>query len=64
MGPLQGVRVVDMTTTVARSAGQILAGLGADVVRLGRGDAGPALGTHGSLFDWWFDGGVPDRCAT
>ena len=58
MGPLQGVRVVDLTTNVARSAGQLLASLGADVVRLRRGDPGPDLGAHGPLLDWWFDAGT------
>ena len=58
MGPLDGVRVVDLTVGVARSAGQLLAGLGADVVRLGRGDASPDLAGHGPLLDWWFDAGA------
>jgi benzylsuccinate CoA-transferase BbsE subunit len=58
MGPLKGVRVVDLTIDVARSAGQLLAGLGADVVRLHRGDPGPELGRHGPLLDWWFDAGT------
>jgi len=58
VGPLQGVRVVDATTGPARSTGQVLAGLGADVVRTARGEPGPDLAGHGGLLDWWFDSGT------
>ncbi|MCP5025786.1 MAG: CoA transferase [Actinomycetia bacterium] len=58
MGPLEGVRVVDVTHGPGRSAGHLLAGLGADVVRFGRGDPGPAMGSSGPLLEWWFDAGT------
>lgn len=58
MGPLEGVRVVDLTEGPGRTAGHLLAGLGADVLRLGHGDPGPLLGSSGPLLDWWFDAGT------
>lgn len=58
-GPLRGVRVLDLTGNEARFATKILAELGADVVRLRRGDSGPPMtGVTGGLLDWWFDGGT------
>ena len=58
-GPLSGVRVVDACAEIGRSAGKLLAELGADVVRVRRGVPGRSLGpdtdTVGGLADWWFD---------
>ncbi len=58
-GPLAGVRVVDACGDLARSAGRLLAELGADVIRLLPGTSGPSLGrdadTGGGVLDWWFD---------
>lgn len=60
--PLAGLRVLDLTDESARLAGKLLADLGADVVRLGRGAPGAPLpppgGLHGGVLDWWFDGGT------
>jgi crotonobetainyl-CoA:carnitine CoA-transferase CaiB-like acyl-CoA transferase len=60
-GPLSGVRVVELADDGSRSAGKLLAELGADVVQVGRGIPGPAMagpaGAHGGLLDWWWDGG-------
>ncbi len=60
VGPLAGVRVVDLTDDLGRYAGKLLAEMGADVVRLRAGESGPALAgaDHGGLLDWWFDGGT------
>lgn len=58
MEPLEGVRVVDVTSGPGRTAGHLLAGLGADVVRVGHGDPGPPLADSGGLLEWWFDSGT------
>ncbi|MFT3855077.1 MAG: CoA transferase [Ilumatobacteraceae bacterium] len=58
-GPLAGVRVVDVGDGSARFAGKVLAELGAHVVRLRRGEPGPAMvDAPGGVLDWWFDGGT------
>lgn len=58
-GPLAGVRVVDLGDGSARLAGKLLAELGAHVVRLRRGEPGPAMAAEpGGVLDWWFDGGT------
>jgi crotonobetainyl-CoA:carnitine CoA-transferase CaiB-like acyl-CoA transferase len=60
-GPLAGVRVVEVADDGSRSAGKLLAELGADVVQVGRGTPGPAMvgpaAAQGGLLDWWWDGG-------
>ncbi len=56
-GPLEGLRVVDVSDSSGRLAGALLGELGADVVRLRAGEPGPAMTTvPGGLLDWWFDG--------
>ena len=58
-GPLQGVRVVDLTDSSARLAGKLLAEMGAEVVRLRPGEAGlPMSKVAGGLLDWWYEGGT------
>ena len=58
-GPLQGVRVVDLSDSSARLAGKLLAEMGAEVVRLRPGEAGwPMSKVRGGLLDWWFEGGT------
>ena len=43
----------------ARLAGKLLTEMGADVVRLRTGEAGPPMTTvPGGLLDWWHDGGT------
>ena len=44
--PFAGLRVLDWTDGGMRLAGRVLAQLGADVVRLSRGEPGPALRDH------------------
>ncbi|HEV3226293.1 MAG TPA: CoA transferase, partial [Acidimicrobiales bacterium] len=61
-GPLEGLRVVDLTDDSGRFATKLLAECGASVVRVGRGGAGPAMrapdaAARGGLLDWWYDGG-------
>jgi crotonobetainyl-CoA:carnitine CoA-transferase CaiB-like acyl-CoA transferase len=61
-GPLDGLRVVELTDDSGRFAGKILAESGASVARLGRHTPGPAMGDadiarRGGLLDWWFEGG-------
>jgi crotonobetainyl-CoA:carnitine CoA-transferase CaiB-like acyl-CoA transferase len=58
-GALAGLRVVDLTDDTGRFAAKLLAEAGADVVRIGRGSPGPALGGRiaGGLLDWWYDAG-------
>jgi crotonobetainyl-CoA:carnitine CoA-transferase CaiB-like acyl-CoA transferase len=60
-GALHDLRVVDLTDDTGRFATKLLTEAGADVVRVGRGSAGPtmkgAAGEHGGLLDWWYDGG-------
>ena len=58
-GPLEGVRVLDGTDGSGRLAGKLLTEMGAEVVRLRTGEAGPAMTTvPGGLLDWWHDGGT------
>ncbi len=71
-GPLDGLRVVEMTGDMGRLAGKMLAESGASVVRLGPAFGGPAMtdptvAERGGLLDWWFDGGkehLPDDLAS
>ena len=61
-GPLQGLRVIDLTDDSGRFATKLLAESGASVVRVGRGSPGPAMAAadaaaRGGLLDWWYDGG-------
>jgi crotonobetainyl-CoA:carnitine CoA-transferase CaiB-like acyl-CoA transferase len=65
MGPLHGLRVVDLTDDLGRFATKLLAELGASVVRVHDG-AGvthgpamrdPAAAARGGLLDWWYDAG-------
>jgi crotonobetainyl-CoA:carnitine CoA-transferase CaiB-like acyl-CoA transferase len=61
-GPLEGLRVVDLTDDSGRFATKLLAECGASVVRLGSGGHGPAMrdpdvAARGGLLDWWYDGG-------
>ena len=63
MGPLQGLRVVDLTDDLGRFATKLLAEMGASVVRVhdGTGVAhGPAMvdasaAERGDLLDWWYE---------
>src|SRR5215212_6892906 len=58
-GPLDGVRVLDASNGSARLAGKLLAEMGAEVVRIRSGEAGPSISTvPGGLLDWWYDGGT------
>ena len=61
-GPLQGLRVIDLTNDLGRFATKLLAETGASVVRLGSGTSGPAMrdaaaAARGGVLDWWYDGG-------
>jgi crotonobetainyl-CoA:carnitine CoA-transferase CaiB-like acyl-CoA transferase len=61
-GPLEGLRVIDLTDDTGRFATKLLREAGASVVRIGRGAAGPAMRegdaqARGGLLDWWYDGG-------
>lgn len=62
-GPLEGLRVVDLTDDSGRFATKVLAEMGATVVRVHDG-AGvthgpamkdPAAAERGGLLDWWYD---------
>jgi crotonobetainyl-CoA:carnitine CoA-transferase CaiB-like acyl-CoA transferase len=60
-GPLEGLRVIDLTDDSGRFATKLLAETGASVVRLGSGWPGPAMrsgdvAARGALLDWWYDG--------
>jgi crotonobetainyl-CoA:carnitine CoA-transferase CaiB-like acyl-CoA transferase len=60
-GPLEGLRVVDLTDDSGRFATKLLAESGASVVRLGSGTSGPPMrhpdaAARGGLLDWWYDG--------
>ena len=62
-GPLEGLRVVELTDATGRFAGKVLAESGASVARIGRLTPGPAmrdtdLGHRGGVLDWWLDGGT------
>ena len=51
--------VLDASDGSARLAGKLLTEMGADVVRLRTGEAGPPMTTvSGGLLDWWHDGGT------
>ena len=61
-GPLDGLRVVELTDESARFAGKLLAESGASVARIGRPAPGPAMAdavvaARGGLLDWWLEGG-------
>ncbi len=62
IGPLEGLRVVDLTDDSGRFATKLLSESGASVIRLGSGSPGPpmrnaAAAAGGGLLDWWYDGG-------
>ena len=61
-GPLEGLRVIDLTDDSGRFATKLLVEVGASVVRLGPWSAGPPMAAgpaaaRGGLLDWWYDGG-------
>ncbi len=61
-GPLQTLRVLDLTSELGRFAGKVLAENGADVLRLLPGERGPALSDDADpdrlgLLQWWHDAG-------
>jgi crotonobetainyl-CoA:carnitine CoA-transferase CaiB-like acyl-CoA transferase len=61
-GPLEGLRVIDLTNDCGRFATKLLTECGASVARIGRGTPGPAMrvaevAARGGLLDWWYDGG-------
>lgn len=61
-GPLDGLRVIDLTDDSGRFATKLLSEAGASVVRIGTGTSGPAMRSEdaqarGGLLDWWYDGG-------
>src|SRR3954449_8084153 len=60
-GPLEGLRVVELSGELGRFAGKLLAESGASVARIGRPSSGPAmadpgLADRGGLLDWWLEG--------
>ncbi|MEO5899260.1 MAG: CoA transferase, partial [Ilumatobacteraceae bacterium] len=56
-GPLDGVRVVDLSDSSGRYAVKLLGEMGAEVVRLRSGEPGAPMTTvPGGLLEWWFDG--------
>jgi len=59
-GPLEGLRVLDLTNDTGRFATKLLAEAGADVIRIGSGSAGPRMADPeasrlGGVADWWYD---------
>src|SRR4051812_13218959 len=61
-GPLEGLRVIELTDDTGRFAGKLLAESGASVARVGRPPSGPPMrdadvGHRGGLLDWWLEGG-------
>ena len=62
-GPLEGLRVVDLTDDMGRFAAKLLVEGGADVVRVSSaGSPGAAMAAadaaaRGGVLDWWYDGG-------
>jgi len=61
-GPLDGLKVVDLTDDSGRFATKLLTECGASVVRVGTGTPGPSMqsaaaASRGGLLDWWYDGG-------
>ena len=63
LGPLEGLRVIDLTDDSGRFATKLLAESGASVIRFGgAGTRGPEMSApdaaaRGGLLDWWYDGG-------
>jgi crotonobetainyl-CoA:carnitine CoA-transferase CaiB-like acyl-CoA transferase len=65
MGPLQGLRVIDLTDDLGRFATKLLSEMGATVVRVHDGTGvthGPAMrdapaAARGGLLDWWYEAG-------
>ncbi|MGI9611821.1 MAG: CoA transferase [Acidimicrobiales bacterium] len=60
LGPLAGLRVVDLTDDLGRFGTKLLAEFGAEVIRpWGAGSRGGPLpgtaGERGGVLDWWFD---------
>ncbi len=75
MGPLQGLRVIDLTDDLGRFATKLLSEMGATVVRVHDGTGithGPSMrdaeaAVRGGLLDWWYEAGkriVPLRLDT
>jgi crotonobetainyl-CoA:carnitine CoA-transferase CaiB-like acyl-CoA transferase len=63
-GPLEGLRVVDLTDDSGRFATKLLCEQGASVVRLRHGSRGRSMAAseadqRGGLLDWWYDSGKP-----
>src|ERR1700712_949467 len=61
VGPLEGLRVVELSSELGRFAGKLLAESGASVARIGRPSSGPAMrdagpAARGGLLDWWTEG--------
>ena len=61
IGPLGGLRVIEMSDDSARFAGKLLAETGASVVQVHRDFTGPPMrdfevAARGGLLDWWYDG--------
>ena len=65
MGPLQDLRVIDLTDDLGRFATKLLSEMGASVVRVHDGAGvthGPAMqapeaAARGGLLDWWYEAG-------
>jgi crotonobetainyl-CoA:carnitine CoA-transferase CaiB-like acyl-CoA transferase len=65
MGPLLGLRVIDLTDDLGRFATKLLAEMGATVVRVHDGEGithgpamvDPAAAARGGLVDWWYEAG-------
>ena len=64
VGPLAGLRVIELTDDTGRFAGKMLAETGASVAQVVEAPpfAGPpmrdaAAAARGGLLDWWYDGG-------
>ena len=60
LGPLAGLRVLDLTDDLGRFGTKLLAEFGAEVIRPGgagsRGGPLPGIaGERGGVLDWWFD---------
>lgn len=59
-GPLEGLRVIDLTNDSGRFATKLLAEAGASVLRIGEGTRGPGMANPeadrpGGIADWWYD---------
>ncbi|MDA3040374.1 MAG: CoA transferase, partial [Actinomycetota bacterium] len=63
LGPLAGLRVIDLTDDLGRFGTKLLAEAGAHVVRAaGRGERGVAMADpdaneRGGVLQWWYDAG-------